>query len=144
MDVVVVPINYVAVLVAALASIVLGFAWYGPLFGKQWMAMMGFTKESIDAAKKKGMAKTYVLMAVGSLVMAYVLAHALVFASAYTKTVGVSAGLMVGFWNWLGFVMPVKMGDQLWGGKPWMLLVLDGGYYLVSLCAMGVILALMA
>lgn len=140
---VVVPINYVAVLVAALASIVLGFAWYGPLFGKQWMAMMGFTKESIDAAKKKGMAKTYVLMAVGSLVMAYVLAHALVFASAYTKTVGVSAGLMVGFWNWLGFVMPVKMGDQLWGGKPWMLLVLDGGYYLVSLCAMGVILALM-
>ncbi|TAK04765.1 DUF1761 domain-containing protein [Patescibacteria group bacterium] len=140
---VVVPINYVAVLAAAVASIVLGFLWYGPIFGKPWMKMMGFTKDSMDAAKKKGMVKSYLLMSIGSLVMAYVLAHSLVFASAYTKTVGVSAGLMVGFWSWLGFVAPVKMGDQLWGGKPWMLFVIEAGYYFVSLCAMGVILAMM-
>ncbi len=140
---VVVPINNWAVLAAAVASIVLGFVWYGPLFGKPWMKLVGFTKDSMDAAKKKGMIKNYVLMSLGSLVMAYVLAHSLVFASTYTKTVGVSAGLLVGFWSWLGFVAPVKMGDQLWGGRPWMLFVIEGGYYLVSLCTMGVILALM-
>ena len=134
-------INYAAVVGAAVASMVLGFLWYGPLFGKPWMAIMGFTKESMEKAKK-GMGKNYALMTLGSLVMAYVLAHSLIFAATYTKTSGMQAGLMVGFWNWLGFIAPVEMGAQLWGGKPWKLFVINAGYYLVSLCVMGVILAL--
>lgn len=137
-----VPINYLAVGGAAVASMVIGFLWYGPIFGKKWIALMGFTQEQISAAKKKGMAKQYALMFVGSLAMAYVLAHALVFASAYLKTSGVSAGLMTGFWNWLGFVAPVTLGSVLWEGKSPKLWVLNNGYYLVSLLAMGVILAL--
>lgn len=139
-----VPINYVAVVVAAVAAIVLGFLWFGPIFGKHWMKLTGMSKPTMTPAMKQQMMKSYLLMSLGSLVMAYVLAHSLVFASAYTKTMGVSAGLMVGVWNWLGFVAPVKMGDQLWGNKPWMLFVVEAGYYLVSLCMMGVILAMMA
>ncbi len=65
----------------------------------------------------------------------------MVFAMAYLKSTGVMAGLQGGFWNWLGFMAPVIMGDQLWGGKPWKLFPITGGYYLVSLCLMGVILA---
>ena len=141
---VVVPINYVAVLVAAVAAIVLGYLWFGPLFGKHWMKLAGLNKpSSMDAAAKQAMMKSYALMSLGSLVMAYVLAHSLIFASAYTQTTGLSAGLMVGVWNWLGIVAPVKMGDQLWNGKPWMLFAIEAGYYLVSLCMMGVILAMM-
>lgn len=135
-------INYLAVVVAAVASMVLGFLWYGPVFGKPWMQLMGFTKESIEKMKGKGMGKTYAFMAIGSLVTAFVLAHALTFASAYTETTGVAAGLMVGFWNWLGFVAPVQMGAQLWEGKPWKLFLITSGFYLVSLCVEGVILAL--
>lgn len=135
------PINYLAVLVAAIASIALGMAWYGPLFGKPWMAAMGFTKESIEAAKAKGMTLNYVLMSLGSLVMAYVLAHTGVFATAYMKVSGPMGGAINGFWTWLGFILPVVMGDQLWGGKPWKLLPITAGYYLVSLIMMGVILA---
>ncbi|HLD39833.1 MAG TPA: DUF1761 family protein, partial [Candidatus Nanoarchaeia archaeon] len=33
--------NYLAVLVAAIAAYVVGFLWYGPVFGKKWMALMG-------------------------------------------------------------------------------------------------------
>lgn len=135
-------INMGAVVVAAVVAMVLGFLWYGPLFGKPWMQLMGFTKESIDKMKGQGMAKNYLIMVIGALVMAYVLAHALEFASAYTNTTGVPAGLMAGFWNWLGFVAPVMIGAQLWEGKPWKLFVLTGGYQLVSLLSMGVILAL--
>jgi len=134
-------INYAAVIAAMLSSVVLGFLWYGPLFGKPWMAMMGFTKDSMDKAKKKGMTTNYLVMMLGSFLMAYVLAHSLEFASVYTKTYGVTAGLMAAFWSWLGFVAPVQVGDQLWGGKPWKLFLITGGYYLVSLCIMGVILA---
>lgn len=136
-----VPVNYLAVVVAAVASMVLGFVWYGPLFGKPWMAMMGFTKEGMEAAKTKGMTMNYVLMALGSLVMAFVLSHVLVFAMAYMKVSGWGAGVSTGFWNWLGFILPVVMGDQLWGGKSWKLLPITAGYYLVSMVMMGVILA---
>lgn len=137
-----VPINYISVVGAAVASMVLGFLWYGPLFGKKWIALMGFTQEQMSAAKKKGMTKSYAFMAVGSLVMAYVLAHALVFASAYMQVSGAMAGLLVGFWNWLGFIAPVTLGSVLWEGKSPKLWVLNNGYYLVSLLVMGVILAL--
>ncbi|MDO8560493.1 MAG: DUF1761 domain-containing protein [bacterium] len=137
----VVPINYAAVVVAAVASMAIGFAWYGPLFGKQWMALSGITPEKIATDKKKGMNKLYALAMLGSLVMSYVLAHALVFSSTYMKVSGVMAGVQVGFWNWLGFVVPVTLGSVLWEGKSWKLWLLNNGYYLVTLKVMGVILA---
>jgi hypothetical protein len=135
-------INYPAVLAAAVSSIVLGFLWYGPFFGKPWMKIVGLTKESMNQAKAKGMTTTYLIMTLGSLLMAFVLAHDLEFASVYTQTTGISAGLMAAFWNWLGFIAPVLVGDQLWGGKPWKLFLINGGYYLTSMCIMGTLLAL--
>ena len=133
------PINYLAVLGAALFSIVLGSLWYGPLFGKLWMKLSGHKPS--DAAKDK-MGMLYALATIGSLVQAYVLAHSLIFASAYTNTTGLPSGLVAGFWNWLGFIAPVTLGDVLWYGKPWKLWILNNAYYLTSLLVMGAILAL--
>lgn len=137
-----VPVNYLAVLACAIISMVIGSVWYGPFFGKQWMALSGMSMDKVNAGKAKGMGKAYALMFVGSLVMAFVLSHALIFAAAYLKEEGVSAGLMTGFWNWLGFVAPVTLSTVLWDGKPWKLWVLNNGYHLVTLCIMGVVLAL--
>ncbi len=136
-----VPINYLAVTAAAIANMVIGFVWYGPLFGKTWMKLSGITAEKADSAKASGMGKTYLLAFAGSLVMSNVLAHALVFASAYFETSGIPAGLMSGFWNWLGFIAPVTLGAVLWERKSWTLWVLMNGYYLVTLLVMGTILA---
>ena len=141
MENVVVPINMLLVFLAAVSSMVIGWLWYGPVFGKPWMKMMGFTQASMDEAKKKGMGKAYGLMFVGSLVMAYTLAHSLVFASTYMHVMGYPAGLMSGFWSWFGFVAPVTMGGVLWEGKSWKLWALNNGYYLVTLLAMGCILS---
>ncbi|MCC7522835.1 DUF1761 domain-containing protein [Candidatus Uhrbacteria bacterium] len=137
-----VPVNFLAVLAAAAASFVLGWVWFGPLFGKPWMKAMGISASDIEKSKKEGMGKTMALNAVGTLVMAYVMAHSMVFATTYLNISGVSAGLQGGLWNWLGFMAPVIMGDQLWGGKPWKLFPITAGYYLVSLCLMGVIISL--
>jgi hypothetical protein len=134
-------INYLAVFVASITSMVIGFLWYGPVFGKLWIKLSGFSKEDVEKAKKKGMAKEYILMFAGSFVMSYVLAHSLVFASAYLKASGVSSGLMTGFWNWLGFVAPVTLGAVLWEGKSWKLWILNNGYYLVTLSVMGLVLS---
>lgn len=135
-----VPINYLAVVVAAVANMIIGFLWYGPLFGKQWIRMMGFTKEDIEAAQKKGMGKNYALMALGSLATAYVLAHAYEFAATYLAAFGIAGGAMAGFWNWLGFIAPVMLGSVLWEGKSWKLWSLNAGYYLVALVVMGMII----
>jgi hypothetical protein len=137
-----VPINYLAILVAAIVAMVVGFLWYGPFFGKKWIALMGWGEEKIAEMKKKGMAKAYVLNFIGSLVMAYVLSYALIFASTYMKIEGVYAGITIGLWNWLGFIAPVTLGAVLWEGKPWKLWVLNNGYYAVVLVIMGVILSL--
>jgi hypothetical protein len=138
-----VPVNYWAILVAAIVNIVLGFLWYGPFFGKSWQAMMGFTQESMAAQKAKGMmTSSMVIMMIGSLLMAYVLAHSLIFAATYTKTTGIAAGLMVAVWTWLGFIAPVSIGTVIWEGKPWKLWIINAVYYIVGLALMGIILAL--
>ncbi|GGG21536.1 hypothetical protein GCM10011344_22920 [Dokdonia pacifica] len=40
-------INWIALLVAAASSLVVGFVWYGPLFGKAWMKESGMTEEKV-------------------------------------------------------------------------------------------------
>lgn len=110
-----VSVNWLAVVVSAIASMIVGSIWYGPLFGKKFIAAMGMDKLSPEqqAAMKKGMTATYIIQFVASLVMFYVLAM-------FVGKLGemtVSGGLMVAFWAWLGFVVPVKLGDAIWGGK---------------------------
>lgn len=138
-------VNYVAVVAAAIVNMVLGFVWYGPLFGKQWVALMGWSKEKIEAGNKKMKQegwKTYLLAFAGSLVMAGVLRYSLVFASSYMHASGLYAGVMTGFWMWFGFVAPVTLGAVLWEGKPWKWWVLMNGYYLVALVVTASLLSL--
>jgi hypothetical protein len=86
------------------------------------------------------MGKSYGLMALGALVMSWVLAHAIFFSSYYMQSSGVSSGLLTGFMSWLGFVAPVTLGSVLWESKSWKLWSLNTGYYLVALLVMGAII----
>lgn len=131
-----VAINWWAVLVSMVASVVIGFMWYGPLFGKAWMKEMNMHMPD----KTQNMTKPIVMSLVGAFFMAYVLNHSLVFASAYLNASGVSAGLMGAFWNWLGFMAPIYLGVVAWEGKSWKLFFISAGYWLVLLLVMSVIL----
>jgi len=132
-----VSVNYLAVLVASVVAMAEGFFWYGPaMFGKEWMKLMGYSKESMKAAQKE-MSKTYAVAFAATLVTAYVLSHIIDFAGAET----LSAGATTGFWVWLGFVAPVQLTAVLYGGKKHKLFYIDTGYQLVALAVMGAILA---
>ena len=136
-----VEINYWAVLVSAVAAVVVGALWYGPVFGKFWMSLVGLTTESMKSMKMS----PFAAMAggfLGALFTAFVLAHHLVFANAFLGTTGAESGLMSAFWVWLGFYVPVTAGSLLWEGKSWKLFALNAAYYLVTLAISGVILAL--
>ena len=136
----IVNVNYLAVLVAAIASMVVGFLWYGPLFGKMWMGLMNFDKKKMNEAKKKGMGKTYVLAFVTSLIMSYVLAHFVNYVQAKT----IADGVVLAFWLWLGFFATTQLGMVLWEGKPVKLYLINTLHYLVTLGVMSAILAVWA
>ena len=135
-----ITINYLAVLVAAIGSMILGALWYGPLFGKKWSEMMGWSTMSPEqtAEMKKGATKSYLWMFLGSLVTAYVMAH-VVWAF---KAMDFSTGLQAGFWMWLGFIATTTLGSVLWEGKSMKLWLLNHGYNMLNLCWMGVLLAI--
>lgn len=129
-------VNYLTILAVAVAFMVLGFLWYGPLFGKQWMKLVGWTgDEKMDSAQ---MAKTYGLTYVGSVVMVYVLAQLVNWTNAATYMEGATVGAIA----WFGFVATTKLNDVLYGkGKSWNLYLLETGYTLTALLIGGAILA---
>ena len=138
-----IPVNYLAVLVAGVASMAVGFLWYGKmLFGKPWMKLMGYTKEPTKEEKKK-MGKTYMISFVFTLFTAYVLTHVMTFSQSFYGYTPVMTGLSSGFWMWFGFVMPVQATDVLFGGKKWKLFGINTGYQLASLLVVGVVLGMM-
>lgn len=143
-----VDVNYLAIFVCGIAAMTLGTLWYGPLFGKTWMALAGFKPEDRERMKqdpkaKRKMYQSYSIMFVASLVMAYVLTHIMVFATSYFGESGIMAGISSGIWTWLGFVATTTIGSVLWEQRPWKYWYIVAGYYLVQLVMMGVILALM-
>ena len=126
--------NWVAIVIAAIAQFIIGWVWYGPLFGKTWMSMMGMSQQSMS---REGMGKTMTLTFIGSLVTAAVLSMLVGWMGA--KTLG--AGIAAGFWAWIGFVATVTLGGVLFAKMSWNLYILNNAYQLVSLAVMGAILA---
>lgn len=135
MDIVV---NYWAVLVCGVAAMVTGGLWYGTLFGKLWAKDMGFDMSDTEkmARMKKDAMKNYPQQFIGALLTAYVLLHVL---NAFDAD-SIGLALQGAFWIWLGFYVPVKYGDKLWGGKPLRLFFIDAAYYLILLGVMSAIL----
>lgn len=139
-----IPINIYAVFVSAIFAFGLGWLWYGPLFGKTWAGLMGWTPEHMAemmATGKNKMITGYAVQFVGALIMAFVLAHAVLFANVYLQMSGAMAGVTVGFMCWLGFVAPTTVGMVLWEGKPWKLWAIVAGYWLTFLVIAGIILS---
>ncbi len=132
-----ITINFWAVLIAAIVNIVVGSLWYGPLFGKMWKGLMGFTDESMKSMKLSA-AHAMVGGLITALVMAYVLNHFAVL----TGVVGLDGAWQLAFWIWLGFMMTVSAGSFLWEGKPLKLFLLNAGQQLVSIFLMAVVLVL--
>lgn len=133
-------INLWSMLVAAIATMVVGFLWYSPLlFARPWMVAMGYDPE--DKAKiqemQKSAGKSYAIAFVASLLSALVLGKVI-----HATTVNTALyGVKVGFAIWLGFVTTVQLTAKLFGNQSTRLYLINTGYQLVCYLAMGAILA---
>jgi len=136
-----VEVNYLAVVLAAVASMVVGFVWYSPaLFAKQWMKLTG---NDMKPGNNAEMAKTYGLTFVLALITAYVLFHISALSMNFFHYSNLTTGLTSAFWVWLGFIMPVQLGDVLFNKQKIQLFGINTGYRLVSLLVMGAVIGLL-
>lgn len=130
-------VNWLAVLLAALAGFVVGGIWYGPLMGKRWMAAVGVTEQEV---REGSMVKTYGFTFLLSLLASWTLAH--VFATYPDLAFGVM--VMTAFGVALGFVVPALWTNYLFQGAKRPLFWIDGGYWLLFYTAMGLVHAAFA
>ena len=132
-------VNWIAVIVAAVVYNAIGFAWYSDsLFGKMWRDEVGMSKEKMKMASGN-MGRMFAFMAVGSIVMAYVLS--VVFSAFEVGTI--MSALTVSFWVWLGFIATTLLNGVTYEMKTWRYYSINAGYQLVGLGAMGAALVLL-
>ena len=138
-------VNWIAVVIAMVVNIVLGFLWYSPKLptGKIWMRGVGLSEDHKPTPKQLGVAMT--LMVLGSFFMMFVFHHTnLAYRDAYrldeaAYSLTILDGVMGAVFTWLGFYVPVLWGSVAWENKPWSLFFVNAGYYLVTLLIAGVI-----
>jgi hypothetical protein len=136
-----VSVNWMAVIVAAIVYMAIGFVWYSDaLFGKQYRKLMG-VKDSEMKPGSDFMVKMIVLGLLSASVMAYVLTYSMVFAGSYMGLSGAMLGAMTGFWNWLGYQVIIFINGYLYERKSITLTVINAGYMLLVLVVMGIIIS---
>ncbi|MDX9880945.1 MAG: DUF1761 domain-containing protein [Prolixibacteraceae bacterium] len=127
-------LNYWAVFIAALSTFAVGGLWYSSiLFGKRWMELNGFTKESLRE-NSRPMGTIMGTSFVASLLSAIVLA---MFLGAESNVgFGVFAGLMIGIF-WIG---TARLNNVLYENQKFGLFFIHAGYDVVSYAIMGAII----
>ncbi len=130
-------IHWLAVLAAAIAGFAVGALWYGPVFGKAWMAERGVTQE--DAAKAN-MPLIFGTAFVLNLIASFVLDHVL--GTYGAPDLGLSVMIAGGIA--LGFIATSFGVNYLFSRLSMRLFLIDAGYWLVVYCVMGVVLQLLS
>jgi uncharacterized protein YebE (UPF0316 family) len=128
------PINYLAVIVAAIVKVAIAGVWFAiPVNNKAWMTATNSTKEDI----KKRTPVALVVDLLSSFVLAWILAHAIGYAGA--KDIG--GGIMVGFFNWLGFILAAQIPTLTWDKRDPRFFTSAQIFMLIAFLVMGAILA---
>jgi len=154
--------NFYAVLVAALTTLVVGSIWYSPvLFGNAWMKETGLTEEEL---KKGSMLKIFGLTFVFSVMFAMILqvlcvhqfgplgmiggpdfidtakpSYAAFMADYGTVFRTFKHGALHGFMSGLFLAFPMIAINGLFERKSWKYIFIHAGYWTVSMTIMGAI-----
>ncbi len=128
-------INFLAVLVAAVASFLLGGVWYAALFGTQWAKAHRYTEEQAKELGKTP-AKTFSIIFVTQLIVALGVAVFAANLGADTALKGVALGAAL----WVGVAGPINLMDNAAHNKPIAAFVIDGSHQLIYLALTGAII----
>ncbi len=162
-------INFIAVLLAALVPMVMGFIWYNPkVFGTAWMAASGMTPEK---AKQSNMAVVFGVSFLMSLMLAFIMQamviHQMHILSLFYKMPVEDAatpegalfkqmmdmfagswrtfkhGALHGFIGGMFIALPIMCTNALFEGKGFKYIMINAGYWIVTMMIMGGIISAM-
>ena len=122
-------INLAAVVVAWIVHIVLGLLWFQPkLFGNEWSKLTGQDLKPASAWIVPGI--------IGHLLMILIL----VFLIKLTNAENGLSGVLIGLMAWIGFIVPMEIGELIWEKNPFRLFLLRIGNQLLGIAVSGYIL----
>lgn len=129
-------VNYLAVVLGAIATQPLGFLWYAQLFPDSWMRFRGYTKADLEGG---GGAGVYVVPFLAMVVAAYVLARLVDMVGADS----VGDCIAVAAFAWTGFaatVQATQINFSPRSSRKVALFGIESGYQLASLLIIGAII----
>jgi hypothetical protein len=122
-------INLLAVLVAWVIHILLGLIWFQPkLFGNEWMKLTG--------KDLKPAINWLIPGAIGHLAMILVL----VVLIKLTNVQDGLGGIIIGLLAWIGFIVPMEIGELVWEKNPVKLFLIRIGNQLLGISVSALIL----
>ena len=128
-------VSLLATLVATVLGFVLGAIWYGPLFGKRWLAAVGMTLEEIR--KDSSPAKTYGATFVLGLIASYV------FGLYVGPNPGRAFSIVAGAGAGLCWVATALATNYLFERRSVALIAINGGYHAVRFTLIGLAFGLL-
>jgi hypothetical protein len=133
-------INYWAVILATLSSMVVGSIWYTPkVFGNYWMKTAGVT----PSGNPKDALRPILVTVVVSFVTAWVLAGAAFISWDFYGGSFLVNALVTGFILWAGFTAARFVTHDAFDGRPAGLTVLNVAHELVTIMIMALIIGLL-
>ena len=125
--------NWVAVIVATIAAMVIGFIWYSNRgFGRSWAALSGH----VPGEGGLPMGPLFGMTALAALVEAIALSW-FIYQTGWTTGAG---GALIGLYAGLGFIATAFFSQVLFANRPPRLYAIDAGYQVFQAVVMGAII----
>jgi hypothetical protein len=157
-------INFLALLLAALSTLVIGFIWYNPkVFGNAWMKESGMTEEDMKGAN---MVKIFGLSIVYAFLISFILQMLVIHQFGAMGMIGGDVtkakpsyeafmadygtafrtfkhGALHGFMSGLFLILPVIGTNALYERRSFKYVLIVGGYWTIAFMVMGGIICMM-
>ena len=127
-----ISVNYLAVVVAAVAGFLLGWGWYAVL-GNVWKEGLGKKKEDCEGPMPL---RPLIIAGVSCLLMAWMLAGLM----GHLSDVTVRGGIISAIFVWVGFVLTTVATNHVFEGMRPVVTAIDAGHWLAVLILMGAII----
>jgi hypothetical protein len=115
-------INHLAVWASVVMLFVLGFLWYGPIFGEKWMALVGLDLAKVEANPPG--AGVWVTNIISSVVSMYTLAWLFTKLNVQSAMDGAKYALIIS----VAFVLLSTMTSNMFGQYPYELAWITAGF----------------
>lgn len=134
-----IQVNWLAVVLATLSTMVVGGVWYTKgVFGTKWMKLLG--KKEKDLPQSMAPMVTTLLV---TFITAIVLAHMTYMAAGFYDVPFLHAALTTALWAWLGFTAARMITHDAFEGRPKALTLMNITHELVTFVVMGLVIGLM-